>query len=137
MIDFKGDFGAHVLQRLQQESVIWLTTVSADGTPQPNPVWFYWDGETCLVYSKPNAVKLGNITRNPRVALHFEGATETGGDVVVLTGAARLDAQPPPPPAAYRSKYQATVDAFGVTWEQLHAQYSVAILVRPEKYRGL
>ena len=26
----------HVAQRLQDEQVIWLTTVSADGTPQPS-----------------------------------------------------------------------------------------------------
>jgi hypothetical protein len=31
-------FGARVARRLRDETVIWLTAVAADGTPQPNPV---------------------------------------------------------------------------------------------------
>ncbi len=42
-------FGARVAQRLREEHLIWLTTVGADGTPQPNPVWFLWDGASVLV----------------------------------------------------------------------------------------
>jgi PPOX class probable F420-dependent enzyme len=136
MIQFEGEFGTHVLQRLQNEAIIWLTTVSWDVTPQPNPVWFYWDGKNCLIYSKPGTAKLRNIERNPRVALNFEGATETGGDVVILTGVASIEPQSPPPPDGYVMKYQATAKAFGYTWEQLHTEYSVAIRIQLIKYRG-
>lgn len=136
MMQFDGEFGERVLRRLQQEAIIWLTTVSADGTPQPNPVWFYWEGEYCLIYSKPNSAKLRNIERNPKVALSFEGATVGGGDVVILTGEAMFDLQAPAPPDGYIQKYQAMVDEYGTTWEQLHAMYSVAIQVKPTKYRG-
>ena len=38
-------FGDRVRERLVDEQVIWLTTVGADGTPQPNPVWFLWTPE--------------------------------------------------------------------------------------------
>jgi hypothetical protein len=38
MIDLTSEFGQHVAKRLVKEQVIWLTTVSSDGTPQPNPV---------------------------------------------------------------------------------------------------
>jgi predicted pyridoxine 5'-phosphate oxidase superfamily flavin-nucleotide-binding protein len=31
---------------LHEAHVIWLTTVDADGTPHPNPVWILWDGDT-------------------------------------------------------------------------------------------
>jgi hypothetical protein len=31
-------FGERVARRLREEAVIWLTTMGADGTPQPNPV---------------------------------------------------------------------------------------------------
>jgi PPOX class probable F420-dependent enzyme len=137
MIKFEGEFGARVLKKLQDEAVVWLTTVSSDGTPQPNPVWFYWDGETCLVYSKPGSAKLRNIERSPRVALNFEGAAVEDGDVVVLTGEASLDRHSPPPPQAYARKYRQAIKHFGYTLEQLHAEYSVAIQIRPEKYRGL
>jgi hypothetical protein len=37
-----------VAQRLREDAVIWLTTVAANGTPQPNPVWFLWDGHSVL-----------------------------------------------------------------------------------------
>ena len=30
-------FGKRVRERLAEEIVVWLTTVGADGTPQPNP----------------------------------------------------------------------------------------------------
>jgi len=39
-------FGERVQRRLATSKVIWLTTVGADGTPQPNPVWFVVDGES-------------------------------------------------------------------------------------------
>src|SRR3954451_7916261 len=48
-------FGERVAQRLREEVVIWLTTTGADGTPQPAPVWFLWEGETFLIYTLANA----------------------------------------------------------------------------------
>lgn len=90
MIDFTTKLGSRAARRLQNEHVIWLTTMAADGTPQPNPVWFYWDGENILVYSQPTSHKLMNIRRNPRVSLNFQ-ANEEGGDIMVLTGNASID----------------------------------------------
>ena len=92
MIDFSGDFGARAAHRLDQEIVIWLTTVRADGAPQPSPVWFLWADQELLIYSKPNAPKLRNIQGNPNVSLHFDSDGE-GGDIVILAGEARIDEQ--------------------------------------------
>jgi predicted pyridoxine 5'-phosphate oxidase superfamily flavin-nucleotide-binding protein len=39
-IDTSTEFGAKVVQRIEEQKLAWLTTVSADGTPQPNPVRF-------------------------------------------------------------------------------------------------
>lgn len=39
-IDPTSELGAKVAARLEEQTLAWLTTVSADGTPQPNPVWF-------------------------------------------------------------------------------------------------
>ena len=69
MIDTATEFGARAARRLSQEPIIWLTTVRHDGTPQPSPVWFLWDGESVLIYSQPATQKLRNIARNPHVAL--------------------------------------------------------------------
>ena len=44
-IDTTTDFGAHVAKHLADDQVVWLTTVRANGIPEPSPVWFLWDGE--------------------------------------------------------------------------------------------
>ena len=41
----------------------------ATGRPVPTPVWFWWDGETILVYSQRDKPKLRHIVANPRVAI--------------------------------------------------------------------
>ena len=73
---------------MDEELVIWLTTVSSDGTPNPNPVWFCWDGSSFVIYTPPSSAKLKNIARNPRVSLNLAGSEALGGDVVIFTGEA-------------------------------------------------
>ncbi|MCA1724947.1 MAG: TIGR03667 family PPOX class F420-dependent oxidoreductase [Thermomicrobia bacterium] len=87
-IDTTTDFGKRVERRLREETIIWLTTVRRDGTPQPTPVWFLWDGENVLIYSRPNQQKQRNIEHSPKVSLHFDGDGR-GGDIIVLTGESR------------------------------------------------
>ena len=72
LFDPTTEFGAILQKRLENEKIIWLTTVGEDGTPQPNPVWFLWDGETFLFYSQPTAHDLKHIARNPKVSLNLE-----------------------------------------------------------------
>ena len=52
-------------RRIRSETVIWLTTVSAEGRPHIVPIWFSWDGRTFLVFTKPGAKKVRNIRSNP------------------------------------------------------------------------
>jgi PPOX class probable F420-dependent enzyme len=132
-------FGERVALRLRDEVVIWLTTTGADGTPQPNPVWFYWDevGQSILVYSLSRAARLGHIDRNPRVSLNFDGNGK-GGDIIVLTGAARLSPEDPSADqhSAYTEKYRDLIArAFG-TPENFAAQYSAALRITPSRVRG-
>src|SRR4051794_8224721 len=107
MPDPATPFGKRLAERLRDERVIWMTTIGADGTPQPNPVWFLWDGTGFLIYSKDGAHRQEHIRRNPRVSLNLNSSAG-GGDVVVITGTAR-DA-PKAPPAydhpEYLAKYQ-------------------------------
>src|SRR5205823_11568600 len=88
-------FGEQVARRLADEPIIWLTTVGANGTPQPNPVWFLWDGDSFLIYSLPDAARIAHIRRNPRVSLNLDG-NGRGGDIVVITGEAHLRPDEPP-----------------------------------------
>ncbi len=136
-VDTSTPFGSRVLRRLEEEPIIWLVTVDADGTPQPSPVWFLWDGETALIYSQPNTPKLRNIERQPRVALHFDSDGQ-GGDIVVLTGTAAIDPDAPRASAvpAYVEKYRARISNIGMDPEHFAAGYSVAIRFTPTKVRG-
>ena len=138
MLDTHTDEGRHVADRLTHDDLLWLTTVSGDGTPQPSLIWFYWDGETVLIYSQPNTPKLHNIATNPRVSLNFQ-ANPDGEDVVILTGIAVVDTSALPSNLhdAYRQKYARGTAQIGMTPESLAAEFSVAIRVTPTKVRVL
>ena len=136
-IDLTTDFGAQVERRLKMEEIVWLTTVRPSGVPEPSPVWFYWDGSTILIYSMPGKTKLASIGANSPVALNFNSSA-SGGDIVVLTGEARID--PSAPPAhlmpEYLEKYEKPIARIGMTPDTFAKGYSVAIRVTPTTMRG-
>jgi PPOX class probable F420-dependent enzyme len=136
-LDFSSDFGKRVAQRLRDETVVWLTTVRPDGTPEPSPVWFYWDGQSALIYSRPNNVKLANLQRDSRVSLNFD-SDGNGGNIVVLTGDARIDPSAPPNDQMpeYLAKYRQLIGQIGFNPATFAQAYSVAIRVTPTKMRG-
>jgi len=90
------DLGDRLRRHLEQDRVAWLTSVGADGTPQPNPVWFIVEGEEILVWNAARAHRLNHIRSRPRVALNFN-STRTGGDILIITGEAHLDESAPLP----------------------------------------
>ena len=130
-------FGERVARRLRDEHLIWLTTVGADGTPQPNPVWFLWDGVSFLVYSLPDAARLPHIRRNPKISLNLDGNGK-GGDIIILTGEARISQDDPPADQvpAYVEKYRDFIARSFGTPEVFAARYSVALRITPTKVRG-
>ena len=135
-LDTSTEFGSRVERRLRDERIIWLTTVGPDNTPQPSPVWFWWDGATLLIYSQPNTPKLRNVERNPRVALNFDGDGQ-GGDIVVITGEARvLDGPPADQVAEYTAKYRESFTRIGMDAATFARTYSVPLRVTPTKLRG-
>ena len=137
MLDTGTEFGSRAARRPREELIIWLTTVRGDGLPQPSPVWFHWDGETFLIYSRPNTPKVRNIEGNSKVALNLDGDGR-GGDIVVISGEARIDADAPPAHdvAAYIEKYRENIARIGMTPESFAADYSVAVRVTPTNLRG-
>lgn len=136
-LDPTTDFGKRVLQRLQTEQIIWLTTIGNDGVPQPRPVWFWWDGETFLIFSQPTAAKVKHISKDARVALNFESGHD-GEDVVVFHGMAQVDPTPLSAEVhqAYLTKYAEGIEYIKMTPESLSTMFSTAIRVKPEKVRG-
>lgn len=125
-------------RRLQGEEVIWLTTVRADGSPVPTPVWFYWNGEAFLIYTQAGSHKLRNIARNPAVALHFN-TDEAGGSVAVFYGTAETGGGPltADEVEAYFTKYAAGIKMIGLTREAMAAEYAAILRVRPSRVRTM
>jgi PPOX class probable F420-dependent enzyme len=131
-------YGARVRDRLTSETAVWLTTVGRDGTPQPNPVWFLWDGdESLLVYNRADANRLAHLRHSPRLAVHLN-SNDHGGDIVVLTCTAAVDESVAPPHenAAYRAKYEASMIRVSGSPEEFSEQYPVPLRITIEKVRG-
>lgn len=136
VLDDSTPFGATVAQRLADEHVLWLTTIGADGTPQPNPVWFLWQDETFLIYTMPEAKRLHHLARNPRVALNFNSSA-SGGEVVVFTGTARVgEAVSDATIADYSRKYTQGFVDIKMTEAEFFDTYSVPIHITPDHLRG-
>ena len=136
MIDLSSEFGLRVNTQLQEEEVIWLTTISPSGVAQPNPVWFYWDGQVIVIYSKPGAFRIRNIRQNPKVTLNLQGADVLGNNVVVIQGVAHMNEHYSQPYPGYAEKYIKYLPDFGITYEQLVENYSVEIIISPTSLRG-
>ena len=136
MLDPSNEAHARAARRLRAEPVAWLTTVRAGGQPQSTPVWFLWDGETFLVYSQPDAPKVGNVTANPKVSLHLND-DGTGDDVVSFEGAATVEPDTPRADRVegYLAKYRAAIAALGYEPGPFARTYSTAIRVRPTRVR--
>jgi len=136
-LDTSTEFGARVAQRLRDEEVIWMVTVNPDGTPEPSPVWFYWDGAAFVIYSKKDTPRERNIRRSGRVALHFDSSGH-GGNIVVFTANAEIADDLPPPHTMpeYADKYRAGFARIGVTAEQFSYAYPLGLRVRPTRLRG-
>jgi len=129
-------FGERVRRRLDEEVVGWLTTVSPDGTPRPSPVWFLWEGESMLIYSKDGTSRTRNLARDSSVSFNFDG-NGTGGDIVVLEGTAVVSEDPPSTEiSAYQTKYAEEIPNIGMTPGEFAIGYPVPIRFTPERLRG-
>lgn len=137
-IDEDTNFGARVARRLREEDVVWLTTVTPAGTPQPTFIWFCWNGaDRALLQSQPGVAKLRNLAANPRLALNFNG-TGTGGDMIVLTGTGDLSGPPAEEDVqAYKEKYAQQIAGLEyASPEAFLDDYSVSIVVTFTGLRG-
>jgi PPOX class probable F420-dependent enzyme len=124
-------------QRLDEEPIIWLTTVRPSGQPQTSAVWFLRDGDEFLIYSLPDTARVENISANPLVSLNLDG-NGRGGDIVTIEGVARLDPEAPPAHevAAYVGKYRSHMERNGWTPEVFAAKYPVAIKITARRVRA-
>jgi PPOX class probable F420-dependent enzyme len=136
VIDTGTQFGARADRRLREEVLAWLVTVRADGQPQPSPIWFLWEGESCLFYSQRGRQKLRNIERNPLVSLHLDGDGR-GGDVVIVWGEARVSEDPPADQVPeFVEKYAWGFERLGMSAAEFAGEYSVPIRIAFRSLHG-
>ena len=134
MTDLSGEYGRHARERLEHDVIGWFATVRPDGRPDVVPVWFLWENDEILIYSRPEQQKLRNIAGNPQVALVLDD-TRGGGDVVRISGRAEhipghaLATEFP----AYVSKYAGRIVNMGSNPDEFARAYSAAIRVHPER----
>lgn len=123
-------------ERLRRDLVVWLTTVRSDGQPQTTPVWFLWEDDSVLVYSRPGKPKLRNIAANPAVVLALR-MDEAGAGVVVIEGRARrTEDAPAHENAAYVEKYAESIEDLGYEPEGFARDYSEPIRITPARVRA-
>ena len=129
-------FSDKIRRRLEDEVVIWMTTVDADGKPQTSVVWYWWDGSEFLIYSLDPTARLRNLATNPHVSLNLDG-NGRGGDVVTIEAIATLD--PEAPSAAdmdeYVRKYSHRMDRGWGGPQGFADKYPTAIRARPTRVR--
>jgi PPOX class probable F420-dependent enzyme len=129
--------GARMRRFLEREPVVWLSTVRPDGAPHLVPIWFWWDGEAILVFSKPDAQKVRNLRRRPSVMLAL-GDAEDDFDVGLIEGHAELVEQPTSEllPPAHVAKYARQLQTIGLTSGEYAATYSQVIRIVPDRPLG-
>lgn len=126
---------ARILRFLEREPVVWLSTVRPDGGPHLVPIWFWWDGEVLLVFSKPHAQKVRNLRERGSVMLAL-GDAEDDFDVGMLEGRAELLARPTSEvlPPGHLVKYSRQLAALGLSADDYAATYSQVIRIVPVRF---
>jgi PPOX class probable F420-dependent enzyme len=134
-MDLPGLTAARILRFLEREPVVWLSTVRPDGSPHLVPIWFWWDGEALLVFSKPNAQKVRNLRKRPSVMLAL-GDAEDDFDVGIVEGHAELLETPAHElgMTGHLAKYRDRMAAMGLSPDEFVTTYSQAIRIRPIRF---
>ncbi|HEX9853799.1 MAG TPA: TIGR03667 family PPOX class F420-dependent oxidoreductase [Acidimicrobiia bacterium] len=122
--------------RLDDDLIIWFTTVSPAGQPQTSPVWFVVDGGDILVYSK-RSVRLANVATHPKVAMNLDGDGE-GGAIVTIEGTARIDDETPSPDEhdAFFAKYRKKLESYEWTIGYFAEHYPVPVRIAVDRVRA-
>jgi len=103
----------HIDQRLRENIIVWLNTVRPDGHPHSVAVWFLWDGEAVLIFSRPGTQKIRNLQKNAAVVLSLDD-TQRGDDPITIEGLASLL-----PPGSLNLALDAYVEKYGEMIEEL------------------
>lgn len=134
MLDLSQPRHQHIAERLRANVIAWLGSVRPDGRPHLVAVWFLWNDEHILIFSKPNNQKVRNLRQNPNVTLALDDTNE-GDDPIVIEGSAELVDDPDISTnlAAYLAKYGEAMQEIGLPGAEMAKVYSQAIRITPSR----
>lgn len=122
---------------LERDPVVWLSSVLPDGRPHLVPVWFHWDGDRIVAFSKPHARKVHNLRRRPSAML---AVGTPGPDFAVELIEATAEIPPVPAaevmPVGFGAKYRDLLRQADMTIQHFAAIYSQPIVLRPTRFLG-
>lgn len=124
---------ARVRPMLDEERVVWLSTVRPDGTPHLVPTWFWWDGEALVVFSKPGATKVRNLRSNPRLMVAV-GDPEDDFSVGLIEAEATCLDEAVAVPDAFFAKYASELGPGRLDPATFRELYTQAIRIVPTRY---
>jgi PPOX class probable F420-dependent enzyme len=122
---------------LREDSIVWLSSVQRDGRPHLVPVWFHWDGEQIVAFSKPHARKVDNLRDQPYVMLAV-GTPGLEFEVELIEATAELPDRPAADlmPEGFGPKYRELLRRAGLTVQRFAEVYSQPIVLRPTRFLG-
>jgi len=122
---------------LRDDPVVWLSSVQRDGRPHLVPVWFHWDGERIVAFSKPHARKVDNLRGQPSVMLAV-GTPGPDFEVELIEATAELPEESAASliPAGFGAKYRELLRRAGLTVQRYAEVYSQPIVLRPTRFLG-
>jgi PPOX class probable F420-dependent enzyme len=122
---------------LRDDPVVWLSSVQRDGRPHVVPVWFHWDGERIVAFSKPHARKVDNLRDQPRVMLAV-GTPGPDFEVELIEATAELPDRSATElmPEGFGAKYRELLRRAGLSVQRFAEVYSQPIVLRPTRFLG-
>jgi PPOX class probable F420-dependent enzyme len=122
---------------LRADPVVWLSSVQSDGRPHLVPVWFHWDGERIVAFSKPHARKVENLRDQPSVMLAV-GTPGPDFEVELIEAVAEVPdaAATTLMPEGFGAKYRDLLRRAGLTVQRFAEVYSQPIVLRPTRFLG-
>ena len=132
-----SDCSSETQAALRDDPVVWLSSVQRDGRPHLVPVWFHWDGERIVAFSKPNARKIANLRDQPQVMLAV-GSPGPEFEVELIEATAELPPQPATDliPEGFGAKYRDLLRRAGLNVQHFAEVYSQPIVLRPTRFLG-